>query len=81
MPGPDDVIDHEGRLAPYRQLAEIIKARIARGDWKPGRPMASETQLMQEYGLARSTVRKAVALLAREGVVEVEPRRGTYVAE
>jgi GntR family transcriptional regulator len=43
--------------------------------------MASESQLMQQYGLARSTVRKSVALLVQEGVVEVEPRRGTYVAE
>jgi GntR family transcriptional regulator len=81
MLGPDDEIDHEGRLAPYRQLAAILKARIARGDWQPGRPMASESQLMQQYGLARSTVRKSVALLVQEGVVEVEPRRGTYVAE
>jgi len=78
---PDAVIDHEGPVTPYRQLAGILRARIARGDWAPGRRMASENDLVQQYGLARTTVRRAIALLAEEGVVTVVPRRGTYVAE
>lgn len=76
---PDDGVDPEGRDAPYRQLAGILKARIERGDWEPGRRMASELTLQQEYGLARNTVRRAVALLVAEGLVEVVPQRGTYV--
>lgn len=52
---PDAEIDHEGPVTPYRQLAGILKARIKRGDWQDGRPVASETRLVQEYGLARST--------------------------
>jgi GntR family transcriptional regulator len=79
--GPDDEIDPEGELAPFRQLAGIIAARIARGDWQPGRPMASETQLVQEYGLARSTVRRTIALLVERGIVYVVPQRGTYVSK
>ncbi|WP_415654059.1 GntR family transcriptional regulator, partial [Saccharomonospora xinjiangensis] len=34
-----------------------------------------------EYGLARTTVRRAIKLLVEEGVVFVVPQRGTYVAE
>ncbi|MGW5173081.1 GntR family transcriptional regulator [Streptomyces sp. NPDC004082] len=78
---PDAEIDHEGPVTPYRQLAEILKARIARGDWAQGRPIASETRLVQEYGLARSTVRRAIAVLAEEQIVWTVQGRGTYVGQ
>ena len=78
--GPDDEIDHGAPLTPYRQLAEILRARIARGDWAPGRAIASETRLVQEYGLARTTVRRAIAVLVDEGLVFTVPQRGTYVS-
>ncbi|MFG3090697.1 GntR family transcriptional regulator [Streptomyces antibioticus] len=77
----DAEIDHAGPVTPYRQLAAILKARIARGDWTEGRPIASETRLVQEYGLARSTVRRAIAVLVEEGVVWTVQGRGTYVGQ
>lgn len=78
---PDAEIDHEGPVTPYRQLAAILRARIARGDWAPGRRIASENDLVQQYGLARTTVRRAIAVLVENGVVAVVPQRGTFVAE
>ncbi|MDG4767796.1 GntR family transcriptional regulator [Solwaraspora sp. WMMD406] len=78
---PDAVIDHKGPVPPYRQLAAILKARIGRGDWAPGRAVPAESRLVQEYGVARSTVRRSIALLVDEGVVFVVPQRGTYVAQ
>lgn len=78
---PDAEIDHEGPVTPYRQLAEILKARIARGDWTEGRPIASETRLVQEYGIARSTVRRALDVLVDERVVWKVQGRGTYVGQ
>ncbi|WP_217169633.1 GntR family transcriptional regulator [Streptomyces sp. AC512_CC834] len=78
---PDAEIDHEGPVTPYRQLAEILKARIARGDWADGRPIPSENGLVQEYGIARSTVRRAIAVLVEEGVVWTVQGRGTYVGQ
>ena len=65
----------------YRQLAAILRDQIERGEYAPGRPIPSETRLMQEHGLARETVRKAVRLLAADGLVEVVPGRGVYVTE
>lgn len=79
--GPDDEIDYDGPVTPYRQLAAILKARIARGDWPPNRAIPSEARLVQEYGPARTTVRRAIALMVEEGIVYVVPQRGTYVAE
>lgn len=78
---PNAEIDHEGPVTPYRQLAAILKARIARGDWAEGRPIASETRLVQEYGIARTTVRRAIAVLVEEGAVWTVQGRGTYVGQ
>lgn len=77
--GPDDEIDLEGPDYLYVQLAGILAARLERGDWAPRRPIPSETQLVQEYGLARETVRRAIALLVERGLVRVVPQRGTFV--
>ncbi|MDX3841039.1 GntR family transcriptional regulator [Streptomyces europaeiscabiei] len=78
---PDAEIDHEGPVTPYRQLAEILRARIKRGDWTEGRPIPSETRLVQEYGLARSTVRRAIAVLVEDGEAWTVQGRGTYVGQ
>ena len=78
---PDAEIDYEGPVTPYRQLAGILRARIARGDWRAGRAIASESALVQQYGLARSTVRRAVAVLVEEGLVFTVPQRGTFVTD
>lgn len=77
---PDARIDHDGPVTPYRQLVAILAARIERGDWAPGRRIASEHELMSEYGLARTTVRRAIQVLIDDGVVFTVPQRGTYVA-
>ncbi|NLU80732.1 GntR family transcriptional regulator [Micromonospora sp. HNM0581] len=78
-PDPDADIDHGAPLPPYRQLAGILAARIRRGDWRPNRAIPSEAHLVQEYGLARATVRRAIAVLVDQGVLFVVPQRGTFV--
>jgi GntR family transcriptional regulator len=77
---PDAVIDHEAPTPVYAQLAAILRARIERGDWEPGRRIMSEAQLVQAYGLARETTRKAVRVLIEDGVLFTVPGRGTFVA-
>jgi DNA-binding GntR family transcriptional regulator len=79
--GPDDEVRHNAPEPPYQQLAEILAARIARGDWLPRHPIPSESQLIGEYGLARGTVRRAVRLLVEQGLAFTVKGRGTFVAE
>jgi GntR family transcriptional regulator len=74
-------VDHEGKTPVYLQIAAILREAIKRGDYPPGRAIPSETRLMQEYDVARLTARKAVRVLAAEGLVEVVQGRGAYVAE
>lgn len=71
--------DREG--AAYRQLAAKLRDRIRSGELLPGQRMPSEKDLHDEYGLARETVRRAVAVLRTEGLIEIRQGHGTYVAE
>ena len=67
--------DREG--AAYRQLASLLRDRICGGELEPGQRMPSEKDLHDEYGLARETVRRALAVLRAEGLIEIRHGRGT----
>ena len=71
--------DREG--AAYRQLAAVLRERIRNGALSPGHRMPSEKDLHDEFGLARETVRRAMAVLRAEGVIDVRPGHGTFVVE
>jgi GntR family transcriptional regulator len=73
-------IDPTGPVAPYRQLAEILRARIESGQYRPGERIPTESELVEEFELARSTVRRAVGVLREDGLVQTVPQRGTYVS-
>jgi GntR family transcriptional regulator len=65
----------------WRQLADIIRERIASGEYEPRQPIPSEHQLVQETGLSRSTVQKALKALRDEGAIYSVHGLGTFVAE
>ncbi|GAB1691259.1 GntR family transcriptional regulator [Krasilnikovia sp. M28-CT-15] len=73
------VIDHAGPTPLYVQVADAVQARIEAGDLLPNRPIPSENQLVQEYGVARGTARKSIQLLRERGLVVTVVGRGTYV--
>ncbi len=75
----DVTVDHDSDLPPYQQVAAILREQILSGQIPPRRPIPSITTLQQIYGIARGTVRKAIALLADEGLVTVRPGWGTFV--
>lgn len=75
------MIDHEGPVPVYRQLADILRAQIADGTLPANRPIPSITRLQQEYGIARGTIVKAIQTLEDEGLVFSVPGRGMYVRE
>jgi GntR family transcriptional regulator len=68
-----------GLLPRYAQLADLLRARIERGDWPIGARVPTLAQLMADFALARVTVRQAIGLLAREGLVRAYRGRGTFV--
>lgn len=63
----------------YRQLADTLRAAIEQGQYAPGDALPSEPQLSREHGMSRPTVVRAIDLLRRDGLVESQQGRGTFV--
>ena len=61
------------------KVADELRARIADGTYHPDRRFPSETDLVQEFGIARGTARKIVAKLRDEGLIYTEPQVGSFV--
>ncbi|WP_426506362.1 GntR family transcriptional regulator [Dactylosporangium sp. McL0621] len=59
----------------YRGLAELMRERIAAGEYGEGRPLPSEAQLAQEFAVSLMTVRRALAVLREEGLVATQRGR------
>ncbi|MGW6455296.1 GntR family transcriptional regulator [Streptomyces sp. NPDC055078] len=72
-------IDPRAPEPPYRQIAADLAGEIERGELPPGHPVPSEKELVERYGVARNTVRSALAVLRESGLVYTVPSRGTYV--
>ncbi|MET7868006.1 GntR family transcriptional regulator [Micromonospora taraxaci] len=75
------MIDFGAERAVYRQIADVLRAQIREGRYRPGDLLPYEGRLGQEYGVGRPTVRRALALLRLEGLVITERGYGTYVVE
>ncbi len=60
----------------YRQIFEDIK----RGTYAPGDRLPTERRLMVQFAAARNTVRKAIARLVEDGLIQRQMGSGTYVA-
>jgi DNA-binding GntR family transcriptional regulator len=67
------------RQSTVDQLAGVLRERILGGELQPGRRLV-ERELVDEYDVARHTLRAALRLLQVDGLVRVEPNRGASVA-
>lgn len=63
----------------YVQLANLFRQRILKGIWKNGDRLPSLDELALEFGVARVTVRQAIARLTLDGLVLPQRGRGTFV--
>jgi DNA-binding GntR family transcriptional regulator len=68
-------------MAPYQQLAAIIRGKVESGELPCGSRLPSITALAQEYGVAQITVQKALAVLKEEGLVTGIQGYGTFISE
>jgi len=63
----------------YIQVATLLRHRISSGVWKKAEQLPVIEALMVEFGVARTTVRQALALLEDEGLIQRSRGRGTFV--
>lgn len=60
------------------QAADEIRIRIVRGDFELGAPL-SENTLAADLGVSKTPVREALLQLKSEGLVAIQPQRGSFV--
>ena len=77
--GGRGVILDNAQVPLYVQLADLFRQRIVKGVWKEGEKLPSLEQLVDEFEVARVTVRQAIERLTRDGLVSPQRGRGTFV--
>jgi GntR family transcriptional regulator len=64
----------------YYQIANVLQARIFTGTCPAGALLGTEKDLAAEFGVSRITIRKAIEILHRDGLLDPRRGRGTFVA-
>jgi DNA-binding transcriptional regulator YhcF (GntR family) len=73
-------INYRAAKPPHVQIAQWLRKQIAAGRYEPDiDPLPSEQWLQDSFGVARDTVRRAIARLRDDGLVYTVAGRGTYV--
>ncbi|NLX06952.1 MAG: GntR family transcriptional regulator [Phycisphaerae bacterium] len=61
------------------RLRSLILEQIEKGDIDVGDQLPTESQMVQQYGMSRATVREGIALLVQEGILARRRGAGTFV--
>jgi GntR family transcriptional regulator, transcriptional repressor for pyruvate dehydrogenase complex len=64
----------------YELVADEIERKILTGTLRPGDPIGTESELVKQFGVNRSTVREGIRLLEQSGLVARESSRRLSVA-
>ena len=73
------LIDRNGKLPIYHQIALSLQRRIARQEWGIGDRLPSEIELADAYEVSRVTVRQALTELEKDRIVVRHRPSGTFV--
>lgn len=69
------------KLPLYLQIKELLLRELGAGKWLQGERLPTEAELAGQLGVAVGTLRKALAGLEEDGILERRQGSGTYVAE
>ena len=72
--------DDGGARNGYREVASVLQGRVEGGEFAPGSYLPTERKLQEDYGVSRTTVRRALASLIDAGWAEALPGRGVVAA-
>ncbi|QDU05011.1 Arabinose metabolism transcriptional repressor [Gimesia chilikensis] len=78
---PAGLSEADATRTKYERIGEQLKRQIREGQILPGTALPSEQQLASLFDSARSTVRQAMGLLEREGLVSRVQGKGTFVSD
>ncbi|MGH3373578.1 MAG: GntR family transcriptional regulator [Actinoallomurus sp.] len=63
----------------YTKITGVLRERITSGVLAPGAPIPSEAALCEEFAVVRNTIRRALATLEDEDLIETLPGKGRTV--
>ncbi|WP_067480107.1 aminotransferase-like domain-containing protein [Actinomadura hibisca] len=63
----------------YRRIADVLAARIAAGELRPGDRLPPQRQFARRHGIAGSTAARVYGELIRRGLAVGEVGRGTFI--
>jgi len=69
------------RQPEYRKVYSILKQEIRDGEYKPGDMLPPEHLIEARFHISRTTVRRALELLSRDGYVDAKQGKGTIVLD
>src|SRR5919109_740012 len=69
----------DARLPLHARLREILESRVRGGERKPPAPLPAEAELASHYEVSLGTVRRVLAELVDEGLLERRQGSGTYL--
>ena len=75
------VLSQTDRRPMYVQIMDHIRQKIAVGDWQAGDQLPSIREMAVALKISVITVKRAYLELERDGVIEVQHGRGSFVAE
>ena len=72
-------LDHDSDAPLHVQVELLITEKIRSGEWKPGKRIPPERELMALANISRATVRQALDTLVHKGLLDRIQGRGTFV--
>lgn len=69
----------DSQLDLRERVLDELRGRILNGSYLPGERLTEE-RLADDFGVSRSPVREALRVIATEGLVRINPRRGAEVS-
>ena len=64
----------------YIQVADALREHITKGSWAVGSRIPTLNELVKEFDVSSITVRLAIQMLKREGLISTKQGRGTFIA-
>ncbi len=61
------------------EVADRLRAQLSQGKYKVGEQLPIEPELMNAFGVGRSTIREAIKILVNSGLLRVQQGLGTFV--
>jgi len=72
-------IDRDSFEPAYNQLVNILRRKIAAGEYRPGDRLPSEAELCNQYQVSTITARRAIKILVEQDIAETRQGHGTYL--